>query len=88
MSVCYSDDVTNLKDDVINDGQFAPGVKVDDLARPAEGGLLTPVVPQLLSSQHKPAPLPWPQSRVQLCEVATVVYCTLREGRGGGSEID
>ena len=70
----FSDDVTDLEDDVIDDGQFTPGVKVDDLARSSQGGLLAPVVSQLLPHQHEPSPLPWAESRIELRQVATVVY--------------
>ena len=66
LDVGFSDDVTDLEDDVIDDGQFTPGVKVDDFARSSQGGLLAAVVPQLLSHQHEPSSLSWTESRVEL----------------------
>ena len=81
MDVGFSDDVTDLEDDVIDDGQFTPGVKVDDFARSSQGGLLAAVVPQLLSHQHEPSSLSWTESRVELRQVAAVIYSLMERER-------
>lgn len=78
-SAVNDDDVTDLEGDIIDECQFAPGVEADDLARSAEGGILVPIVPQLLTTQHKPPPLPRAHPRVQLCQIATVIH-SLMEG--------
>ena len=78
-STVSDDDVTDLEGDIIDESQFAPGVEADDLAGSAKGGLLVPIVSQLLTTQHKPPPLPRAQPRVQLCQIATVIH-SLMEG--------